>query len=88
MELGEQETTITYDKAESLVRVFSAIRRDQTKLQKAGLTPLYGSATRGYGYTVPLSRLRWRITSTTPSRRGFAARNARTNAGISGRKSL
>lgn len=71
MEKGELETTITYDMEEKVARIFSAIRRDQNKLAKAGFKPTYGTATRGYGYKVPMSRLKWRITSGVPSKRGF-----------------
>lgn len=72
MEKAELETTITYNMEERLVRLFSAIKRDQTKLRKAGFAPTYGTAARGYGYEVPLTRLKWRITSGVKSRRGFA----------------
>ena len=72
MEKAELETTITYDMAEQVVRIFSAIRRDQTKVEKMGFKPTYGSATRGFGYLVPMMRLKWRITSGVKSKRGFA----------------
>lgn len=63
MERAEMETTITYDMDERLVRLFSAIKRDQNKLAKAGFKPTYGTLARGLGYEVPLNRLKWRITS-------------------------
>ena len=66
MERAEMETTITYDMEDRLVRLFSAIKRDQTKLAKAGFKPTYGTATRGFGYELPLNRLKWRITSGVP----------------------
>lgn len=78
MEKAELETTITYDMAERVVRIFSAIRRDQGKLRRAGITPKYGTADRGYGYEVPIMRLKWRITSGVkrPARvGGFKPRN-------------
>ena len=74
LELCEQETTIVYDRAVPEVTVFTAIRRDQTKLRKAGISPAYGNAREGFVYKVPLSRLRWRVTSATPSKRGFRGR--------------
>lgn len=70
MEKAEMETTITYDVEERVARIFSAIKRDQTKLRKGGFTPSYGTAARGYGYQVPLSRLKWRITSGVPRKVG------------------
>lgn len=71
MEKSELETTITYDMDQKLVRIFSAIRRDQTKVEKMGFKPVYGDD-RGYGYEVPLTRLKWRITTGIKSNRGFA----------------
>lgn len=57
----ERETTIVYNMAESHVMIFSAIRRDQTRLEKAGFKPTYGTAEHGFGYRVPLSLFRWGI---------------------------
>ena len=70
MERSEQETTITYDMEQQVVRIFSAIRKDQGRLKRAGILPTNESAN-GYFYNVPLNRLRWRITTGKPSRRGF-----------------
>ena len=88
MELAERETTITYDMEEQVVRIFSAIRRDQTKLNKAGIRPYLGTADRGLFYKVPMSRLKWRVTSGVPSKRGFGTTkvvNVHTTAVIPGR---
>ena len=74
MERSEQETTITYDMEQQVARIFSAIRRDQTKVEKMGFNPTYGSEARGFGYEVPMSRLKWRITTGVKSRRGYASR--------------
>ena len=81
----ELETTITYDMGEKVVRIFSAIRRDQTKIEKVGIKPCYGSPEHGLGYKIPLSRLKWRVTSGIPSKRGFASRKPHTNVGITNR---
>ncbi len=75
MEKSEQETTITYDLDQQLVRIFSAIRRDQTKVEKMGFKPTYGNERGGFGYLLPVSRLRWRVTSGKVSNRGFASRS-------------
>lgn len=72
MEKSELETTITYDMEQKLVRIFSAIKRDQSKLRKAGFHPKYGTAVRGFGYEVPLVRFKWRLTTGVPSKRGFS----------------
>ena len=74
MERSELETTITYDMDQQVARIFSAIRRDQTKIEKMGFKPVYGTAARGFGYEVPMSRLRWRVTTGVPSKRGYATR--------------
>ena len=82
MEKAELETTITYDMDERVVRIFSAIRRDQGKLRRAGITPKYGTAARGYGYEVPIMRLKWRITSgvkRTARPGGFKPRHVANN---------
>ena len=84
----EQETTITYDMGEKLVRIFSAIRRDQTKIEKVGIKPTYGDPTRGLGYEIPLSRLKWRVTNGLPSKRGFASKKLHTNGAIVDRKTI
>lgn len=89
MEKAELETTITYDMEERMARIFSAIKRDQTKLAKAGFKPEYGTAARGYGYKVPMTRLKWRITSGVKSNRGFAKKapsDVHTNAHNPGRR--
>lgn len=57
---AEQETTITYDSEEKLVRIFSARPVDQGKLRRAGVTP-YRSNSQGAFYIVPLSRLKWKV---------------------------
>jgi len=80
MEKCEQETTITYDMEEQVVNIFTAIRRDIGKLKRAGITPTYGTTRRGFGYKVPLSRFKWRIAATTPSKRGLNLRNTRYKA--------
>lgn len=62
MTTSEQETTITYDLGEKKVRIFSAIRRDQRRLEKAGLRPLpKGSVESGLFYCVSLDQFRWRV---------------------------
>lgn len=71
---SELETTITYDMEQQVARIFSAIRRDQTKIEKMGFKPVYGTPARGFGYEVPMSRLRWRVTTGVPSKRGYATR--------------
>lgn len=85
MEKGELETTITYDKEEQVVRIFSAIRRDQGKLKRAGIQPLNGSTRRGFNYKVPLSRFKWRIASSIPSKRGNNLRKPSNTPLITGR---
>lgn len=80
VELGELETTITYDRGSPVANIFTAIRRDQSKLKRAGISPSYGNARRGFGYKVPLSRLKWRIASGLPSKRGLNLRNTRNSA--------
>ena len=74
MDKAEQETTLTYDMGERVVRVFSAIKRDQNRLEKAGVKPYRGTPGRGFFYRMPMSRLRWRVASLTPSKRGFGNR--------------
>lgn len=89
MERSEQETTITYDDEQKLVRIFSAIRRDQGRLKRAGVLPIREDAWGGMSYEVPLARLRWRIASTTPSRRGaggFKPRNVQSTGQTPARK--
>lgn len=86
MEKAEYETTITYDLEEKVVRLFSAIKRDQTKLSKAGFTPTYGTLARGFGYKVPLSRFRWRIAGANPTRRGIHLKNVKSTGPSTGRK--
>ena len=85
MEKSEQETTITYDEEQKLVRIFSAIRRDQTKVEKMGFKPTYGSAARGFGYEVPMSRLKWRVTTGIKSNRGFAKKSSCTASTTGGK---
>ena len=65
MELGERETTITYDLDQKLVRIFSAIRKDQAKLRKAGIQPKYGNGRDGFNYHVDLACFKWRIQKPT-----------------------
>jgi hypothetical protein len=69
MELGEKETTITYDMQDKLVRIFTAVRRDQTRLSKAGIQPKYGNGRAGWNYQIPLSRFKWRISAANPIKR-------------------
>ena len=82
MEKAEMETTITYDVEEKLVRIFSAIRRDQGKLKRAGILPIHEDRWGGMSYDVPLNRFKWRVTTGKPSRRGFAARKSHTTSDI------
>jgi hypothetical protein len=82
MEKAEQETTMTYDLEAKTVDVFSAIRRDQSRLQRAGIKPTYGTAARGFGYRVPLSRFKWRVIGTNPKPRGFALKKLRSTVAI------
>jgi len=59
---AEQETTITYDNEQKLVRIFTARLGDQGKLRRAGVHPIRGSTARGFFYELPLNRLKWRVT--------------------------
>lgn len=61
MDQAERETTITYDQKDKLVRIFSAIAKDNNKLRKAGFHPVRGNGRDGYCYEVPLAKFRWRI---------------------------
>lgn len=61
LELSEQETTMTWDSDQKLVRIFSARRQDQTRLRKAGILPVKDTQPHGLFYELPLSRLKWRI---------------------------
>jgi hypothetical protein len=74
MEKCEQETTITYDLDERKVRLFTAVRRDQGRLKRAGVLPIREDAWGGMSYEVPLARFKWRIASGVKSRRGFGAK--------------
>ena len=65
---AEQETTITYDSEEQLVRIFSARLGDQGKLRRAGVKPTRGSISAGYFYTIPSSWLKWRVSNPTGRR--------------------
>lgn len=89
MEKSEQETTITYDEDQKLVRLFTAIRRDQGRLKRAGVLPTGEDKWGGMSYEVPLTRFKWRIASGAPSKRGFAKGrpgNPRTTGQTPGRK--
>lgn len=57
----EQETTLTYDSGEKLVRIYSARPTDINKLRRAGVKPTDGTEAKGYFYKIPLDRLGWRI---------------------------
>lgn len=57
---AEQETTITYDNEDKLVRIFSARQADQGKLKRAGITPASMNSF-GAFYTVPLAQFKWRV---------------------------
>ena len=57
----EQETTITYDKAEKIVRIFTAWPKDQHKLEKAGIKPTDGTPEKGLFYSISLSQFKWRV---------------------------
>jgi hypothetical protein len=79
MEPSEQETTMTWDSEQKVVRIFSARRADQGKLKRAGILPVK-EAESGNFYEVPLSRLRWRITTGLPSNRGIHLRKSQYSA--------
>ena len=57
----EMETTITYDKEQQLVRLFSAIPKDQRKVERLGFKPTYGTVEHGFGYQIPLDQFTWRV---------------------------
>jgi hypothetical protein len=61
MELAERETTITYDLGEKLVRIFSAVPRDQKRLERSGILPSRDNGHGGFSYQVPMDRLAWKI---------------------------
>ena len=67
----EQETTLTYDSGERVVRIYTSRPSDLSKLRRAGIKPLDGNDFNGFRYTVPLKRLSWRI---KPSPEGRAKR--------------
>jgi len=67
MELSEQETTMTWDSEQELVRIFSARRVDQGKLRKAGILPVKDTQPHGLFYEIPLAQFRWRIKPLKPS---------------------
>src|SRR6185503_19116859 len=58
---AEQETTITYDSEEKLVRIFTARARDQSKLRRKGVSPVRGTLSRGFFYEIPLAALSWTV---------------------------
>ena len=58
---AEEETTMTWDSEQQMVRIFSARRRDQGKLRRAGIEPVRGSLKTGLCYELPLNRLVWRV---------------------------
>ena len=58
---AETETTLTYDKDQQLVRIFSAWPKDQRKIERAGFKPLHGNPNTGLSYEIPLNKLKWRL---------------------------
>ena len=56
----ETETTITYDKGQQLVRIFTAWPKDQRKLERAGIKPTKGDPETGLSYEMPLNKLKWK----------------------------
>ena len=61
LSLAEQETTMTWDSDERLVRVFSARPADQRKLGRLGFKPHKGSEEQGFFYILPLDKFRWGV---------------------------
>jgi hypothetical protein len=57
----ERETTITYSDGDELVSIFSARKRDQTRLKRAGIMPKRGDKSTGLCYEVPLARFTWLV---------------------------
>lgn len=86
MHPSEQETTMTWDSEQQVVRIFSARRVDQGKLRRAGVLPVKDTQPHGLFYEIPLSRFKWRISTGKPSLRGFGSRKLHTNVGITTRK--
>ena len=86
MDLAERETTITYDQKDKLVRIFSAIAKDNNKLRKAGFHPVRGNGRDGYCYEVPLDRLRWLIRK--PKAERIASRKHVATRGFKGKKGV
>ena len=61
MHPSEQETTMTWDSEQQVVRIFSARGVDQRRLAKAGILPTKDTQPHGLFYEIPLSRLFWKI---------------------------
>jgi hypothetical protein len=78
MDLSEQETTMTWDSEQKVVRIFSARRVDQGKLKRAGVLPVK-EAESGHFYEIPLSRLRWRVTTGLEKKRVASTAFIRSN---------
>ena len=57
----EQETTITYDSGEGLVRIYTSRPADIGRMRKAGIKPYDGNDFNGFRYKEPLNRLSWSI---------------------------
>ena len=70
----EQETTITYDSGEGLVRIYTARPTDVARMRKAGVKAYDGNDFNGFRYKVPLARLFWKI-------RPLVSRHTGTNSG-------
>jgi hypothetical protein len=68
----ETETTITYDKGQQVVRIFSAWPRDQRKIERAWVRPIKGEPQTGLFYELPLTQFRWRIQLAKSKRKGRA----------------
>ena len=62
---AETETTLTYDKEQQTVRIFTAWPKDQRKIERAGFKPVNGTPSTGLSYAVPLNKLKWRIQGST-----------------------
>ena len=84
----EQETTITYDSGEAVVRIYTCRPADVARMAKAGIKPYDGNDSNGFRYKVPLTRLFWKIRPSTSARTGKVpaslARWQRGNAGKNG----
>ena len=57
----EQETTISYDSGEAVVRIYTCRPADVARMAKAGVKSYDGNDFNGFRYKVPLARLFWKI---------------------------